>query len=453
MKSIRRTLSVWLLSAILTAGVIGAVVIYRNALAEADGFFDYHLRQTALVLRDQAFEAASNQVEAEANAYDFVVQVWSANGVLAYQSQPHASLPDLTALEFSTVKTGAGEWRAYGVETRGYVIQVAQPMQVRRDQAARLATRTLLPFLIVVPVLALIVLVVVPHTLRPVHRLADELAARSATSLQAISVDNLSEELRPLVTSFNDLLSRLAATLDREQAFIADAAHELRTPLTALRLQLSALLATQNRAERTAAEQQLSAGVARAGRLVEQLLSLARISPRRQATAIQVQLDDLLREVVAEKIVLADARRIDLGVTSATPYCLQGDASALRALVGNLIDNAIHYAPDGGRVDVSLAVEQRAGVLRVIDNGPGIPESERARVFERFYRAADNRLSGSDIGGGEVGGSGLGLAIVKSVAEQHGAKVRLDDAPNTHGLTVTVSFNAESTHVGRATFS
>jgi len=430
MNSIRQTLFIWLLSAILAAGALGAIIIYRNTLGEAGQFFDYQLRQVALVLRDQAFESASAQISKEVNDYDFVVQVWSATGALAYQSQPHSSLPTFTTLGFSTVDTAGGQWRTFGVPSRGYVIQVAQPMQVRRTQAAQLALRTLLPFLIVVPVLAVIVLVAVPRTLQPLRRLAAELTARPATALQSIDSSDIPIEVQPTVNAFNDLLGRLATTLEREQEFIADAAHELRTPLTALRLQLESLAAAKDAEERASAERKLAAGVDRAGRLVEQLLSLARLNPHRQAPHRLLQLDDLLRDVVAEKVLIADARRIDLGVTTAQSYSMSGDAVALRALIGNLVDNAIRHSPDGGRVDISLVSDAREGTLKIVDEGPGIEKSEREKVFERFYRGESAASEGS----------GLGLAIVKSVAEQHRATVELSDGPGGRGLAATVRF-------------
>jgi two-component system OmpR family sensor kinase len=431
MKSIRRTLSVWLLSSIVLAAVIGAAAIYRNTLAKADQFFDEQLQQAARLLRDQAFEqAVSSELFARASEYDFVVQVWSATGVLAYQSQPHAFLPGLTTLGLATVRTSSEQWRTFGLQSRGYVIQVAQPMSVRREQAAQLALRTLLPFLIVMPLLGLVVLVVVPETLRPLRRITGQVSATRETSLRPIDRNDLPAEVVPLVDAFNDLLRRLSATLEREQAFIADAAHELRTPLTALRLQLSELLAATDVQQREQAEQRLAGGVGRAVRLVEQLLSLARTSSQRQKTLAVVALDDVVREVVAEKVTLADAKRIDLGVVTAEPCRLFGDAFALRALLGNLIDNALHYSPTGTRVDLLVTAENHSATLRVVDMGPGIPESEHPKVFERFYRLRSD----------EAPGSGLGLAIVKSVAEEHSATVELATGANGRGLTVIVRF-------------
>ena len=247
--------------------------------------------------------------------------------------------------------------------------------------------------------------------------------------------------MQPLVTALNDLLERLRKALERERAFMADAAHELRTPLTALHLQVGMLARASGESERTAAMGTLSAGVQRAIRLVEQLLALARQEPRAEGRRVPVRLDDLAREVVAELVPLADAGRIDLGVEAAQPATVRGDADELRTLLRNLVDNAVRYTPAGGRVDVTVeaAVAASPGAsptaasgarLTVSDTGPGIPPEDRERVFDRFYRRA----------GTEPPGSGLGLAIVKAIADAHGATLTLADGPGGKGLTVTVSF-------------
>ena len=219
-----------------------------------------------------------------------------------------------------------------------------------------------------------------------------------------------------------------------ERAFIADAAHELRTPLTALSLQLQALEVAAAGAEAAAARRQLAAGVARATRLVEQLLSLARHQGRPQGERGPVPLHEVAREAVLELVRAADAKHVDLGIAHEEPAVVTGDREALRVLVTNLVDNAVRYTPEGGRVDVSVSRGATAGeapvVLEVTDTGPGIPEEERARVFDRFYR----------VPGTAQGGSGIGLAIVSSIAEQHGARVELDSAQGTAGLRVRVTF-------------
>jgi two-component system OmpR family sensor kinase len=208
----------------------------------------------------------------------------------------------------------------------------------------------------------------------------------------------------------------------------------LRTPLTALHLQMGTLARAGNEAERADAMERLSAGVQRAIRLVEQLLSLARQEPRVEATRRRLRFDDLAREVVAEMVPLADARKIDLGISALQPTYVLGDPDALRTLVRNLVDNAVRYTPEGGRVDVSVEESTGAGrngaYLRIADTGPGIAEDERSRVFDRFYRPP----------GTSPPGSGLGMAIVKAIADAHDAKVTLDSGPEGRGLRVSVSF-------------
>jgi two-component system OmpR family sensor kinase len=438
--SLRARLLAWLLGSVALLGIAGGWFVYRNALAEADAFFDYHLRQTALFLRDQPVEyLLAPQLPTADAAYDFVVQVWSLDGVRVYLSRPHAVLPEVTTLGFATVATSEGRWRAYGVQALTRVIQVAQPMSVRERGAAQLALQTLIPFALLLPVLALVIWLAVGHALQPLQRLTSLVKARRVNALDALPDERLPEEVQPLVAALNDLISRLRAALERERAFMADAAHELRTPLTALHLQMAMLARASGESERTAAMGTLSAGVQRAIRLVEQMLALARQEPRAESPRVAVRLDDLAREIVAELVPLADAGNIDLGVTAAQAVSLPADPEALRTLLRNLVDNAVRYSAAGGRVDVSVeAVPAASGGgarLAVTDEGPGIAPEDRARVFDRFYRRA----------GTAPPGSGLGLAIVKAIADAHGASVALSDPASGRGLTVTVTFPPRAT--------
>jgi two-component system, OmpR family, sensor kinase len=438
--SLRARLLAWLLGSVALLGIAGGWFVYRNALAEADAFFDYHLRQTALFLRDQPVEyLLAPQLPTADAAYDFVVQVWSLDGVRVYLSRPHAVLPEVTTLGFATVATSEGRWRAYGVQALTRVIQVAQPMSVRERGAAQLALQTLIPFALLLPVLVLVIWLAVGHALQPLQRLTSLVKARRVNALDALPDERLPEEVQPLVAALNDLISRLRAALERERAFMADAAHELRTPLTALHLQMAMLARASGESERTAAMGTLSAGVQRAIRLVEQMLALARQEPRAESPRVAVRLDDLAREIVAELVPLADAGNIDLGVTAAQAVSLPADPEALRTLLRNLVDNAVRYSAAGGRVDVSVeAVPAASGGgarLAVTDEGPGIAPEDRARVFDRFYRRA----------GTAPPGSGLGLAIVKAIADAHGASVALSDPASGRGLTVTVTFPPRAT--------
>ena len=434
MSSLRARLLVSLLGGVVLVGAVGGFIVYRNALAEADVFFDYHLRQTALILRDQPVQyMLAPQFPPADASYDFVVQVWSLDGVRVYLSRPHAVLPEITTLGFATVTTSEGRWRVFGVQAVTRVIQVAQPMKVREQRAVDLALDTLKPFALLLPVLALLIWFAVGHALKPLQRLTALVKARRVDALESLPESPLPEEVQPLVAALNDLLARLQAALGRERAFMADAAHELRTPLTALHLQMGMLARASGEGERAAAMATLSEGVQRAIRLVEQMLALARQEPRADLERVAVRLDDLAREIVAELVPLADAGRIDLGVAAAEPATVHGDPEALRTLLRNLVDNAVRYAPAGGRVDVSVAPGRGAEAgarLTVSDDGPGIPAAERTRVFDRFYRRA----------GSGAPGSGLGLAIVKAIADAHAARIELADGDGGRGLSVTVSF-------------
>ena len=436
MNSVRARLLAWLLGGVLFVGAVGGWFVYRNALVEADVFFDYHLRQTALLLSDQPVEyLLSPDIPQTSADYDFVVQVWTLNGVRVYLSRPHTVLPAITTLGFSTATTNEGRWRMFGVQAPTKVIQVAQPMRVRERQAVELALRTLTPFVLLLPMLVIFIWFAVGHSLEPFRRVTSLVRSRKVTALDPLPAGHLPGEVQPLVGALNDLLGRLGAALERERGFLADAAHELRTPLTALHLQMGTLARATNEAERADAMEKLSAGVQRAIRLVEQLLSLARQEPRADVMRKRLRFDDLAREVVAEMVPLADARKIDLGISASESAYVLGDSDALRTLVRNLVDNAVRYTPIGGTVDVSVQDSDEPGtshgaVLRVVDTGPGIPPDERLRVFDRFYRPP----------GSSPPGSGLGMAIVKAIADAHGAAIVLDSGPNTTGLAVTVSF-------------
>ena len=416
MSSLRARLLAWLLAGVVLVGAAGGWVVYRNALAEADEFFDYHLRETALILRDEPVEyLLAPRLPPTDASYDFVVQVWSLDGVRVYLSHPHAVLPQITTLGFSTVPSSEGPWRVYGVQAATRVIQVGQLLRVRRQRAAGLAVQTLRPFLLLLPVLALLIWFAVGLALEPLQRLTGQVKARRVDALDALPAERLPDEVQPLVLALNDLLGRLRSALERERAFMADAAHELRTPLTALYLQLGMLARASGEAERESAMSTLSAGVQRAIHLVEQMLALA-------------------RELIEAHRHPRAAGHIDLGVAAAQPATIAADPEALRTLLRNLVDNAVRYTPAGGRVDVTVDSTAGEARLTVSDDGPGIPPEERQRVFDRFYRRAGTAPSGS----------GLGLAIVKAIADTHGATVSLAEGPAGKGLAVSVTFPAHS---------
>ena len=426
--SIRRRLLLVLISAMTVVMLAGAWATYRAAREEANILFDYHLEQIALSLRNQTFQGATEALVGD-KTLDFVIRVWDRDGLSIYASRKHRSLPDIARLGFATESTSEGAWRVYALQFHGETIAVAQPMSVRAKLAAETALHTMIPFLILLPLLALLIWWVVSRELRPLSSLAQSVGARSAAALEALDEASVPEEVLPLVHALNDLLLRLKTAIQTQRDFVADAAHELRTPLTALQLQAQLLERSAGEIDRQAALSNLKQGLERTSHTVRQLLTLARQEPgAAERPLAPVVLAELVQRVVGEHASLAVARDIDLGVASADPVAtVMGDADALATLLANLISNALRYTPAGGVVDVSCGNTSAGPYLEVADSGPGIPPAERERVFDRFYRR-----------GGETStGSGLGLAIVRTVAERHGAVVELGDSASM-GLRVRV---------------
>ena len=435
LSSLRARLLVFVLLAILATAVLQAVLAYRAARAEADQIFDYHMQQTALSLRaglPQAMATGVIPVPSEEQDFDFVLQIWTLDGVRVFESAARAELPQRAVLGFDDVGAHGTRYRVYSLQARSLVIQVAQDMSVRQRMAGSLALRTALPILLLAPLLMLLVGWVVSRSLAPVARVQRQVAQRQADDLTEVAETGLPDEVRPLVQELNGLLRRVALAFDTQQRFVADAAHELRSPLAALKLQVQGLQRAPDEAARERALERLGSGIDRATRLIEQLLVLA----RQQASAASgvppepVSLDDLLRSAVSDMAPTAQSRGIDIGLAQADAGQVNGHAEALRILARNLLENAVKYTPSGGRVDAALRAEAGTLVLSVEDSGPGIPEAERARVLDRFVR----------LPGTPSTGSGLGLAIVKAVADLHGATLRLDASPALGGLRVRVAF-------------
>jgi signal transduction histidine kinase len=441
--SLRARLLLSLIATLVLSAAIAGAISYRNVLRETEALFDYQLRQMALSLRDQGEIAPGDAAALQDEDLDFVVQIWRVDGRVVYASRAHRALPSRTVLGFADIVVDGQRWRSFGVAARDRVIQVAQPARIRQRLAADAALRSVLPLLAVTPLLAAALWWLVTHMLKPLKRVAAELRAREAESLQPVRADGLPDEVAPMVRALNAMLERLGHAFDGQRAFVADAAHELRSPLTALKLQAQLVRRAPDDAARAAAIDALVAGVDRATRLVEQLLTLARQEPGATAAPLQtVVLAPLARQVLADAAPLAQVRGSTLELQADEQATVQGDPAALGVLLRNLVDNALRYAPAGGRVEVAVArvgadgglsggvSEGPAVQLRVDDSGPGIPAAERERVFERFVRGSS---------AAPETGSGLGLAIVRSIALRHGATLALEDSP-LGGLRVALGF-------------
>ncbi|VTU21620.1 Sensor protein QseC [Variovorax sp. SRS16] len=433
MKSLRARLLWFLLAAIVLAAGTQAFVAYRTVLKEADDIFDYHMQQMALSLR--AGLPASSTVGGlggDDENFEFIVQVWTADGSRIFESAPQAALPQRAVLGFSNVQAHRTTYRVFSLQTGALVIQVAQDMAARRHMAGALALRTVGPIALAAPLLMLVVWWVVSRSLAPVARVRRQVAARQADDLSPVSEAELPEEVRPLVHELNLLFDRVRRAFDAQKHFVADAAHELRSPLAALKLQVQGLKRATDPDARELAVNRLAAGIDRATRLVEQMLALARheASAAAGARPEPVSLSEVARLAISDAIAAAQAQDIDIGIARDDAVSVGGHAEALRMLLRNLLDNAVKYVPAGGRVDVGIIQADAGAGLVVEDSGPGLPEGERERVLDRFYRSGEPQASGS----------GLGLAIVKSIADLHGATVSLDRSERLGGLRVTVRF-------------
>lgn len=432
MKSLRARLLWFLLAAIVLAASTQAFVAYRAVLEEADGIFDHHMRQMALSLRaGLPPSSAVGGLGGGDENFEFIVQVWTLDGIRIFESAAQAALPQRAVLGFSNVQARGTTYRVFSLATGALVIQVAQDMAARRRMAGTLALRTVGPIVLAAPLLMLVVWWVVSRSLAPVARVRRQVAARQADDLSPLSEGDLPEEVRPLVHELNLLFVRVRQAFEAQKHFVADAAHELRSPLAALKLQVQGLQRAGDDAARELAVARLAAGIDRATRLVEQMLALARHEAS-AAAGLQperVSLPEVARLAISDVVAAAQARDIDIGIARADPAMVQGQPEALRTLLRNLLDNAVKYTPPGGRVDLGIAAGAGGIALSVDDSGPGLPESERERVLDRFYR----------VGEAQAPGSGLGLAIVKSIADLHVATVSLDRSP-LGGLRVLVRF-------------
>ena len=430
MNSIRVRVLLTLLGMLTVIALVMGALTYRNVLAETEALFDYQLRQMALSLRDQGEIAPAQASTLNDEQLDVVVQIWTADGRIIYPPRLRADLPTRALLGYADIAVQGKTWRTFSVATGDKVIQVAQPLQIRQKLAADAALRSVAPLFLIAPGMALLLWWLAARALAPLQRVTDGVKARDEQSLQPLPTSGLPDEVAPLVGALNGLLQRLGASLGAQRAFVADAAHELRSPLTALKLQMQLLQRAPDDAARDGAQRALTAGIDRAARLVEQLLSLARAEPGAPVAAhASVDLVEAVRAAVAETVPFATARGTRIELFADAPVTVQGDAAALTVLARNLADNAVRYAPPGSRVELRVAIDEGVPTLQVDDAGPGIAPADRERVFDRFYRHA----------AGEESGSGLGLAIVRGIAQQHGAALTLGESP-LGGLRVVVRF-------------
>jgi len=329
-----------------------------------------------------------------------------------------------TILEGEAVRVAAMRVNLRGVDA---IVQVAETTVKRSELTKRIVTGMIAIEVMLVVSVVILVMFGVGKGLEPLEHLREEIGARSHRDLRPIDAERAPVEVRPLIVTLNELLARLDLTLQSQQQFVANAAHQLRTPLAGLRMQVEYGLSQSDPEEHLRVLKELGLSTERAVRLANQLLTLARAEAGfAQADSMRpTDLRSVAADVVENWMPAAISKKIDLGLDLKAAPVL-GDVFLLRELLSNLINNAIAYTPPGGRVTVATGSRGEVAVLRVEDDGVGIPEAVRPRVFDRFYRV--------DGAGGE--GCGLGLAIVREIAHLHGGKVDISEAPAGRGTVV-----------------
>jgi two-component system sensor histidine kinase TctE len=445
MMTIRRRLLLLLLPALVLLMLLGGAFDYWVAIATTRNAYDRALANAAVAL------TATLSVENKRLRFNAPLSANAADGSIVFAiAGPDRALiagtPGLFegASAASRTVAGANYWDAQLLGQRWRVASVVAPTAagpVRIAVAETLARRSrtqqvmLLGKLLIdfaeLDVTLLLVWVAVYYGLRPLDRLTEQVEGHSARALQRFDEARVPGELRPLIVAFNRLLELLHDAAQAQQRFVADAAHQMRTPVAGLLAQLELLL---NEPQAGAVSAQLGAvqrGIQQLARSANQLLALARAEPVVQEQFGPVALKRLVEQLIERYLDRADKAGIDLGADT-LGTSVQGNAALLEDLLENLIDNALKYAPRGGHVTVRSGLEGSQPYLEVEDDGPGVPESERGRVRERFYRLP-----------GSAGiGCGLGLAIVDEIARVHGADFQIGSGPAGRGARMRVRFRA-----------
>lgn len=483
--SIRRRLLTMLIGVILVVWLIVVLLVHRAAQHEVEEVFDADMARSARILlallrheaeeereltekagdvraelgeaglraypglarilRETAEDEARERIELTLAAQDAGRPYQAGLMFIARQADGSVLMSDRNAPDipagtdgYRVVSMDGDDWRLYAITDQGtgLHVQVGERLAFRAELVRYITGNTLMPLLVALPVLGILIWMVVGRALAPLQRVAREVSLRAADVLDPIDDDGSPHEIRSLLHALNKLFGRVRSAIQRERQFTADAAHELRTPLAALKTHLQVARAqSREPATREFLDQALS-GVDRATHSVEQLLQLARADAEQTRVLVgsTVRLFDVAATVVAAMSQHAYERDIDLGIDAVDEdVIVRGDPAALQVLVRNLVDNAVRYTPVGGTVTVSLGSSLDGPWLEVADNGAGVPENERVRIFDRFHRGSEKQAQGAT-------GSGLGLSIVQRIADLHTAQISLGEGLSGRGLAVRLRF-------------
>jgi two-component system OmpR family sensor kinase len=422
--SLQGRLSLSLFASIVLTGAVAGLLSFAWALHDANELLDGTLEDTVSMIASGQMalpDAPAQFPSSEPDNDVVVVPLGRAGAMRGGMATVLEALPD----GLHTVTWQRGSCRVVvRVIGSGARVAVAQRTEVRDEIAQHSAIRTLVPLLLLIPLLMFLVRQVVRRTLGPVASLARHMDSNAIGPAARLPEVDVPREIEPFVQSIRRLLHELAEALEQQQRFVANAAHELRSPMAALQLQAANVERVVHGEEALARLDQLRLGLRRMQHLLEQLLSMAR-SEAQHGEACPVRLAEVTREVLAACVPGAEAKAIDLGMDHCDGELrVAGTAVDLATLLRNAVDNAIKYSPRESVVTVTVRREGQDAVLSVEDEGPGMPAPQLERAFEPFYRVPGARESGS----------GLGLAIVAAIAKRLGGRATLQPRGARTGL-------------------
>lgn len=436
MQSLQKRLVTRVLGLMMLVWLIISLLAWDDVHHEMEELLDAHLAQAAAFVRQQAPLVDVGSVAEVPTLHQYAPRVAFQvfyQGRLVTRSRNAQTEPMAPGTDgFSTLRLSDGvEWRVFATHVEGSPLQVyvGEKVQLRDDILWAMLASVLWPQILALPLLGLAAWWSVRSVLAPLRQLGALLHRRQPDSLTPVMLQDTPAEMRAVVEALNALLQRIGGMVESERRFTADAAHELRTPIAAIRAQAQvALGAGGDAAQRERALRTTLAGCDRASRLVEQLLTLARMGAAPAASAAPHNLTEAAWRIAAELAPPAMARRHVLELDMKGPCAVQADPLLLEVLLRNLIDNAQRYSPDGARIAVSVLASDGYAVLPVADNGPGMSAEATEHFGRRFYRELGTRQSGS----------GLGWSIVQRIADVSGGQVRVSRSSALGGLLVSV---------------
>lgn len=429
--SLQRRLSIWLSAAIVVTGILAAVVSFTLTYDDTKEFQDHMLKQIALLeARNRGGSIPAGYPHSERASKDSETRIV----IVHLPDDPRPDWLDADIKRgFHTLETDKGRARLFVLQdASGNTTVVAQPTNTRDEIAMNSALVALVSLLLLLPLMAWITVRIVRNQLAPVNQLAAHLDVQRADRPGPLSENDVPEEIMPFVQAINRLLQRVSDLISQQRRFIANAAHELRSPLTALSVQAENLKQSTTMQAMHERVQPLQAGIERARKLTEQLLSLAKAQSA-TPEAGPVNVSAMARELIAEYLPMSEAKGIDLGLEEAAHMTLIAAPETLRMMLRNVLENALKYTPDGGEVTLRLYSNDTSDIIEIVDNGPGISVAERERVFDPFYRTPGSA--------GE--GSGLGLSIAMEAALGLGGGLAPYDRPDGSGLIVRYQQNSK----------